>query len=40
MSAAEIERELARWRETMAPREMPQTLPVAPVASGPRLRVL
>jgi hypothetical protein len=26
-TAAEIERELARWRATMAPRDVPQTLP-------------
>jgi hypothetical protein len=39
-TAAEIERELARWRAATAPRAMPQALPIAPVASGPRVRVL
>jgi len=43
-AAAEIERELARWRATMAPRAVPQAMtqspPIAPASSGPRLRVL
>ena len=39
-TVAEIERELARWRETMAPRAAPQSLPIAPAAPSPRLRVL
>jgi len=49
---AEFEREIARWRATMAPRAVPQaapqammepapqSLPIAPAAPGPRLRVL
>jgi hypothetical protein len=47
-TAAEIKRARARWRETMAPRAVPQaaaepapqSLRVAPAARGPRLRVL
>ena len=41
---AEIEREMARWREMTAPRTASepakQAQPTAPAASGPRLRVL
>jgi hypothetical protein len=40
---AAIERDLARWRESMAPRAVPQAPPIAravPRAPDPRLRVL